>query len=39
MGKVQRNMVGAPMVSKNFKKAYVMTAHKIDPLLNAPLTD
>ena len=34
MGKVKRNVVGAPMVTKNFKKVYVMTSHKIDPLLN-----
>ena len=31
MGKVKRNVVGAPMVTKNFKKAYVMTSHKIVP--------
>jgi ribosomal protein L23 len=34
MGKVKRNDVGAPKVTKNFKKAYVMTSHKIDPILN-----
>ena len=34
MGKVKRNPVGAPMVTKNFKKVYVMTSHKIDPILN-----
>ena len=34
LGRVKRNMVGAPMVTNNFKKAYVMTSHKIDPILN-----
>lgn len=34
MGRVVKNDMGAPMVTKNFKKAYVMTSHKIDPVLN-----
>jgi len=34
MGVVKRNSVGAPMVTPNFKKAYVLTNHKIDPVLN-----
>jgi len=34
MGVVKRNSVGAPMVTSNFKKAYVSTNHKIDPVLN-----
>jgi hypothetical protein len=34
MGFVTRNPVGAPMVKGNFKRVYVMTNHKIDPLLN-----
>jgi len=34
MGKVSRNIVGAPTVTKNFKKAYVLTSHRIDPILN-----
>jgi large subunit ribosomal protein L23 len=34
MGRVKRNIVGAPTVTKNFKKAYVMTSHRIDPILN-----
>jgi large subunit ribosomal protein L23 len=34
MGVVKRNPVGAPMTTKNFKRVYVMTNHKIDPVLN-----
>jgi hypothetical protein len=34
MGVLKRNPVGAPMVTGNFKRAYVMTNHKIDPVLN-----
>jgi hypothetical protein len=34
MGHVARNPIGAPMVKKNFKRVYVMTSHKIDPVLN-----
>lgn len=37
MGKIKRNVVGAPMVTKNWKKAYVQTAHRIDPLLNGSI--
>lgn len=34
MGVLKRNPVGAPMITGNFKRAYVMTNHKIDPVLN-----
>jgi ribosomal protein L23 len=33
-GVVKRNPVGAPMVTNTYKKFYVMTSHKIDPVLN-----
>ena len=34
MGYVKRNPIGAPMITGNYKRAYVMTNHKIDPILN-----
>ena len=34
MGKVKRDHRGKPMKTGNWKKVYVMTSHKIDPVLN-----
>jgi large subunit ribosomal protein L23 len=38
VGVVKRNAVGAPKLTKAFKKFYVMTAHKIDPVLNGNIS-
>lgn len=39
MGKVKRNPNGEPMVTKNFKRVYAITGHKIDPVLNGVICE
>ena len=34
MGKVYRDQMGKIKITDNFKYAYVITTHKIDPFLN-----
>lgn len=34
MGQIKKTKVGTPRLTKSYKKVFVMTSHKIDPLLN-----
>jgi|JI9StandDraft_2_1071091.scaffolds.fasta_scaffold1461848_1 ribosomal protein L23 len=39
MGMVKKTLIGTPRLTKSYKKVYVMTSHKIDPLLNGVICE